>query len=232
MVVKNGFKKEKMKIVCISDCHGNFNFEVPECDLLLIAGDVCPAYHDPLPSLELQKNWLKNEFNGWLGFQPAKHKVMIAGNHDWLFQISPEEVPELNCHYLEDSSIEIEELKIWGSPWQLEFNNWAFNLTEKELKKKWNLIPDDIDILLVHSPPYGILDELFEPGNKFIENIGSPSLRKKIFEIIPKLVVFGHIHERGGYTEYVESPWPVKFVNACLLNDDYKICREPFLINL
>jgi Icc-related predicted phosphoesterase len=108
-----------------------------------------------------EKDCIK-DFDDWLGTLPHKHKIVICGNHDLCFEDNPKEARKLmkNAHYLEDETIEIEGLKFYGSPWQPEFHNWAFNLNRgEEIKKKWDLIPNDTDVLITHGPPYGILDK-------------------------------------------------------------------------
>ena len=217
-----------MKICCIADLHGKLDFKVPEADLLLVAGDLCPAYHEPWLCVDLQSDWLNIEFRYWLSFQPVKECVSIFGNHDWIGEFSPYRIPKMNAnfHYLQDSSIEIMGLKIYGSPWQLEFNNWAFNKTESQLISYWENIPEDIDILLVHSPPYKIMDKV-DHGN-FVKHIGSKSLKKRIKEIRPKIAVFGHNHNGYGIVE--EDG--IKFVNASLLNEKYEMVNEPVILEI
>ena len=178
-----------MHVVASSDLHGYLP-EIPACDLLLLGGDLCP---DGTP--QMQADWLDTRFRRWLRDAPARQVVAVAGNHDFLFEQRPELVPTLNWHYLQDSGVEIEGIRLWGTPWQPVFFDWAFNLTEPELEKKWQLIPEGTDILLLHGPPYRHGDR-----NSHGEHTGSPSLLTRIREVQPSLVICGHIHEaRGEY---------------------------------
>jgi Icc-related predicted phosphoesterase len=213
-----------MKIVGCSDNHGNLKVKSPECDILLHAGDIFGSNN-----LVLQEAWLPN-FNDWLDKQPAKHKVLIAGNHDWyMYECwKARKKPKVNCHYLLDWSIEIEGIRIYGTPWQPVFFDWAFNLPEEDLEKKWVHFPVDTDILLVHGPPYGILDKAPRHRERGYEHVGSPSLKERIFEIKPKLVVFGHVHESYGIEVHEE----ITFVNCSVLNGDYKLVNEPVVVEL
>ena len=103
-----------------------------------------------------------SRFNDWFCELPHPHKVFVAGNHDFLFETDPPLARSLldpDIHYLEDTGVELEELKIWGSPWQPVFFNWAFNLPRgAPLREKWALIPDDTDVLITHGPPHLIGD--------------------------------------------------------------------------
>ncbi len=143
-----------MKLVCISDTHSLHRHipEVPDGDVLIHAGD------------GLGQGTLENieDLNDWLGMLPHRHKIVIAGNHDWAFQETPELAREAltNAVYLEDSSVEIEGIRFWGSPWTPTFMDWAFMLERgQQLHKKWQLIPGDTDVLITHGPPKGIGDE-------------------------------------------------------------------------
>lgn len=185
-------------IVASSDLHGYLP-KLPPCDLLLLGGDLCP---DGTP--QLQAEWLDSTFRSWLKSQPAKHIVAVAGNHDFVFQERPDLIPKLPWVYLQDSGTEVLGLKIWGTPWQPVFFDWAFNQTEPELAEKWKLIPADTDILLLHGPPHGLGDRT-KRGN----HTGSPSLVTRIEEVQPKLVICGHIHEARG--EYQLGP-------SCVVN--------------
>lgn len=183
-----------MRVAAISDLHGQLP-DIPPCDLLLLAGDLCP-HHNHAPSF--QAEWLDTTFRRWLaGLTHVRHVVGVAGNHDWVFQESPNKVPaDLRWTYLLDEETTVDGLRIWGSPWQPVFCNWAFNLTSDELARKWALIPEGIDVLLLHGPPVGWGD--YATRRDGGEHTGCPYLAQRIVELQPRLVVFGHIHEGWG----------------------------------
>jgi Icc-related predicted phosphoesterase len=134
---------------------------------------------------------------------------------------------DASLHYLQDSSVKIETLKIYGSPWQPRFFDWAFNLTRgAELAEKWNLIPDDTNILITHSPPFGILDEV--PQRYSIENTGCEELRKRVETIRPRLHIFGHIHCGYGTAEQLGA----RFVNASICDESYNPAKAPIIVDL
>src|SRR5919106_3054350 len=145
-----------MQICCISDTHERHTeVEIPACDLLLHAGDIT-AIGSPQALMK---------FNSWcqslLEKQIVRKIICIAGNHDFLFERNPEQARKLLTApaYLQDSGLEWEGVKFWGTPWQPWFYDWAFNLrTEEELEQKFQSIPSDTDVLLSHGPPKGILD--------------------------------------------------------------------------
>ena len=200
-----------MRFACISDMHGHLpDLSRLEYDALLIGGDICPkANHAP----GYQAHWLDTKFRKWLK-KLGKPVIAVAGNHDFIFEQTPADVPDLPWTYLEDSGTEIEGYKVWGSPWQKRFHNWAFNADEPQLKEAWDKIPDGTDIFLLHGPPY----ELGDFSIYGHENTGSPSLRARIKEIQPKLVVFGHIHFCYGEYKLGESI----LVNASHVNERYE----------
>ncbi|QNM86710.1 metallophosphatase domain-containing protein [Polaribacter pectinis] len=206
-----------MKIVLISDTHGNHNFIIPEGDILIHAGDV---------SLRGTKKEI-DSFIDWFQKQPHKHKIFIAGNHDFYFEEALKnniKINDTNLNYLNDSGCEIEGIKFWGSPIQPTFFNWAFNRERgEEIKKYWDLIPNDTDVLITHGPPHKILD-LTKNG----EYVGCEELKKKVLEIKPKLHVFGHIHEAYGKTVRNKTT----FVNASLLDDKYRNVNAPIVIDI
>ena len=221
-----------MIAICVSDFHGNLNVNIPEGDILLIAGDICPAYHDISTSILIQQKWLEQIFLPWIKSVKEKSNikdvVLVAGNHDWIFSRRHlrDICPELNEEiiYLQDSSIDINGLKIYGSPWQLPFCDWAFNKPEDKLEVIWENFSENADILLLHSPPYGILD-LTTLDNC---NIGSRSLLKKIKEVKPKLAVFGHNHSGHG----IHKENDITFINATLLNEQYEMVNKPIIIEI
>ncbi len=214
-----------MKIVCISDSHNQHeNIILPEGDMIIHSGDLTGigTTGEVMSFLE----WFKN-----LDF---KYKIFIAGNHDWLFEhianddpknpqyTTIEKIVPEGVIYLNDSGIEIEGLKIWGSPIQPWFHSWAFNRRPgKEIQQHWDLIPEGLDILITHGPPLGILDK-----NRFNEPCGCRDLRIAVVDKKPKVHVFGHIHESHGLLKQGS----VTYINASVLNDFYKMVYEPIEI--
>ncbi len=209
------------KIVCLSDTHNcNEQIIVPEGDILIHAGDA--TGRGSIPEIIA--------FNRWFSNLPHRYKIFIAGNHDWLFETNNSYARSLlssKIIYLQDSFVEIEGLKIYGSPWQPRFYDWAFNLMRgAELAEKWKLIPNDTDVLITHGPPHGILDEV--PRQYWIENTGCEELRKKVEEIRPKAHIFGHIHCGYGQTE----EFGVKFINASNCDEEYNPTQPPIVFEL
>jgi len=208
-----------MKIVCISDTHGlhrRMEHEIPDGDILLHAGDI--TRDGEIEDLTAVNQFFEN--------LPHRHKIFIPGNHDWIFQRDPAtataEIPAATC--LIDSGIEIEGLKIWGSPWQPEFHNWAFNLPRGEaLARVWNLIPEGTDIVVTHGPPAGILDRCADGKEE-----GCADLAARIRKISPRLHLFGHIHEAYGH----KTNGKTLFLNASICNLAYRPVNRPFVINL
>jgi hypothetical protein len=212
-----------MRIVAVSDLHG-FLPPIPPCDLLLLAGDVTPVRDHRLP---YQAEWLNTEFRAWLAAVPATPTTMRAGNHDFIFQQAPERVPrDLPWTYLQDCGTTFEGLRLWGTPWQPWFHDWAFNLHEPELAPKWALIPPGTDILVLHGPPFGLGDGV--PERDGIRRCGSPSLLARIEAIRPRLVVYGHIHPGAG----VYPLHGTTLANVSLLDDGYDLVNEPAVFHL
>jgi len=205
------------RIVCISDSHSvHKDLIVPDGDILLHGGDATIVG-------EIKEI---TAFNEWLVTLPHKHKIIIAGNHDLLFQSNPTLARSLitNAVYLEDSSCEVMGLRIYGSPWQPWFYDWAFNLPRGEpLAKKWSMIPDDTDILITHGPPHSILDET--PRGDLA---GCEELLKAVKKIKPRLHLFGHIHHAYGRLR----KWETEFVNACVCDEAYDPTNAPIVIDL
>lgn len=198
-----------MRVVCISDTHRQHDrIFIPDSDVLIVAGDI--SNRGSLYEVEL--------FHEFVNRLPHTHKILVAGNHDWAFQDAPNhlvvEALKADVTYLQDSGCEIDGIKFWGSPWQPEFFNWAFNLPiGQALADKWALIPDDTDVLITHGPPHGILD-FTQRG----ESVGCEQLRKAVDRIKPKFHVFGHIHHSYG----VYKGESTTFINASICTERYE----------
>jgi Icc-related predicted phosphoesterase len=207
-----------MRFACVADLHG-FLPVVPPCDVLLVAGDICPV-DDERP--ETQARWLRSTFARWLAEVPATAVVAVAGNHDFVGESEPGVLRDLDWHYLQDESVEIDGMCFHGSPWTSRFQEWAFMLSEEELAERWSLIPDSVDVLCVHSPPLGYGDWI--SGH----SIGSPSLLAAIDERAPRLCAFGHVHQGHGLWQRSRTT----LVNAALCDTDYRPAHEPIVVEL
>ena len=181
-----------MKIHAISDTHGRHEqVQIPEgTDMLIHAGDFSNFKDTARNSNEV------NLFLIWLEKQPVKYKVIIAGNHDTSVErrfFTKEDFQNRGIIYLEHELIEIEGIKIFGSPYTPEFHNWAFNRSRNKLGHIWETIPDDIDILITHGPPKGILDSASRDRH-VSEHTGCSALFKRVIKIQPKIHIMGHLH--------------------------------------
>ena len=239
------------RIVCISDTHSlhdkmsydltNF-IDEKHPTILIHAGDCT----------NIGRKQEVEEFVYW--FQNIKGfdtKIFIAGNHDWAFQrinephhpgdfdwynnlMNEENLSQSDVVYLEDSEFIINDpnfsrpIKFYGSPWQPEFYNWAFNLPRngEELKEKWSSIPKDTDVLIVHGPPHNTRDFVPEYGQ--FKHVGCELLRDRILELNIPLSIHGHIH----YAHGVELLNNTLIVNASLCTESYNITNHPIVIDL
>lgn len=201
-----------MKLVLISDTHEQHDKlgKLPDGDVLIHAGDYTYT----------GKHFAKQQFFTWLHNQPHKHKIHIAGNHD--FGEPKEGISMEGAHYLYDSGVEIDGVKFWGSPWTPRFGQWAFMYPPAE--NRWGMIPDGTDVLITHGPAEGILDRPF--GNR--DSAGCRHLTERVYAIKPKVHVFGHIHGSHGYCPENGT----EFFNASVVNEDYAGVNKPWEVEL
>jgi len=215
-----------MRFVCTSDTHTYQNkLTLPEGDVLLCAGDITFTGHFP----DLIK------FNKWLGEQDYAYKIFIAGNHDKTFQSHASYAESLinNGIYLRDEMTEVEGIKIWGAPWQPTFGHgWAFNEDRCLIKAKWDLIPNETDILITHGPPLGHGDEVKASysSNKG-EKVGCYDLKEALKRVKPKVHVFGHIHEGYGITRLKHEEHTIHCINASLCTEHYSPINKPIVFD-
>jgi len=219
-----------IRIVCVSDTHQHFP-EIPNGDIFIHGGDFT---YDGRPGAV-------QDFNNWLGKLPHKHKIVIAGNHDITFQeeyysakwtrFHDQKLDHAmirksltNCIYLQDQSKTIEGIKFYGSPWQPAYCDWAFNIEDPaEIRKKWDDIPQDVDILITHGPPKG-----HSGITKLGVDAGCPELLLAIQRVKPLVHICGHIHEGYGVSETEGT----HFINASSVNAAYKQVNNPIVIDI
>lgn len=230
-----------MKVVTFSDTHNKHKkVALPECDIAIFAGDATSLGYKH--EVESFLNWYGNQHQ-------CKHKVFIAGNHDksfdkrfftqyedhdlfkenehlgkpgWLVDMLDRARLIFQVYYLENSSITLEGIKIWGSPITPSFYRqyWAFNADRnEEIQAYWNKIPSDTNIVVTHGPVHGKLDYIPESG----EYVGCVDLKAKIEEISPMMFVCGHIHSGRG----IYNTEKTLYVNPSILDNSYEVQGDP-----
>lgn len=168
------------------------------------------------------------DFLLWFGNQPFPYKIFIAGNHDFCLERLPQaQIQALmpkGVTYLNDSGVTIEGFYIWGSPVCPFQHSWAFNRHRgAPIKRHWQKIPPETDILLTHTPPFGILDQLVSEKRS-----GDKDLLAFIEQIQPSVHLFGHIHEAYGQMKRGNT----RFFNCSLMNEMYELINRPFTFEL
>lgn len=223
-----------MTIYAAADLHGQLP-DVPEdCDVLLLAGDICPDFADRTGFQ--QAGWLDATFRSWirpLVLSPRRIKVIaIWGNHDFVGEhpgLIPDDLP---WTLLQDSEATVNGLRIYGTPWVPGLPYWAFFANERALEARAEAIPAGLDILMTHGPPYGAGD-LVPWTPKYATKYGTPpegervgdyALRAAIKDVRPKHVLCGHIHEDRGQHSVAGVP----VTNVAAVDERYRMHQQPF----
>ena len=212
-----------MKILHISDTHGMHDYFPKDTfkgiDMVIHSGDCSNSRDLKTSIIEI------TEFLEWYQKIDVKYKIFVAGNHDTAIarnRIQYSDMIMRDIIYLENESIEIEGIKIWGSPITPTFGDWSFMKARDKTHEVWKEIPDDTDVIVVHGPPKGVRDLTYDRQNN-MEFCGDLALTKRVMAIKPKLVLFGHIHnfkdiENQGISRYHRYPNTV-FSNASCVED-------------
>lgn len=206
-----------MRLVLLSDTHSQQSrLDVPDGDVLICAGDM--TLGGTYLEIRLFAQWLKR--------LPHQYKIVIAGNHDLLFEQNPQQAKEAlgeEATYLFESGVEIEGVKFWGAPWNPRFRDYAFNIERGEaLREKWRKIPTNIDVLITHGPPQNILD------SNGTMPIGDADLRDEVLNRVwPRLHVFGHVHEDRGIRQMRD----ITFVNASVCDRSLNPVNSPIVFD-
>lgn len=211
-----------LKIMCISDTHcrhRSLELDLEGVDCIIHSGDFSSGSEASTIDFLL-----------WYSELYVKHKILIAGNHDW-FAYNYQEDFKRKCElldiiYLDDSECTIEGVVFYGTPWVNKFYNWAFMEYENNLKDIYKKISKGVHVLISHGPAHGTLDVVLRAG---AGSVGSTSLR----DHLPKLKrlkahIFGHIHENYGIVQHQHYV----SVNASILDANYRIHNNPVIIEV
>jgi len=204
-----------MRLVCLADTHNlHHHLPIPEGDVLIHAGDCTDG-------------GTRNETNNflrWMQEQPHPYKILIPGNHDFFFEKKEllRTIPH-GIHVLLDQELVIQGKRFWGSPVTPGMINWAFNRERgKAMQLHWDLIPRNVDVLITHTPPYGIMDQI-ESG----ERLGCEDLLKTLKDVQPAVHLFGHIHYSSGFLKRENTA----FYNLSILDESGRIMQSPLVID-
>ena len=228
-----------MKIIAISDLHGYLPEITIRADIMLIAGDISP--------LEIQfnkpkmKTWLETEFAYWIKSLPVDKVYLVAGNHDAYFEgINPINLAEFKQQcgfkliYLENNYVVHRhngiEYKIFGTPYCHIFGNWPWMVSDERMEEYFKFIPNEVDIIISHDPPYGIcaVDQILQKprwSNEGLEHVGNRALADRLQNINFKLLVCGHIHSGDHEGETFNNGL---IVNVSIKDEYYSPIYEPF----
>lgn len=197
-----------MKIIHISDTHGCHRClsALPEADIIVHSGDFTMAVSEQEAL----------DFLNWFCDLPYRHKVFICGNHDDCLYGANIDGLDSNVYYLCNSGIEIEGIKFYGVPMFTEDC-----ITDRQ-SQNYAQIPNNTDVLITHSPAYGILDLADDI------NYGSEELLQSLARINPRLHLFGHIHRQHG----IITMGTTMFSNGTIMNEHFSTFYLPNIIKL
>ena len=183
-----------MKIVAVSDLHSNKNlyWELwhKSGDILIVAGDLTHLGRELEMTSALDQIQTMN----------FKYKIIVFGNHEVEanYNYYKEKYPDII--FLENEIVEVEGLKIYGSPYCKEFCSWGFPYYTQDECVDRTLPKEEVDIIITHEPPsHPKLSYVYEDLD-----IGNNELRKYLEYIYKNvLVISGHCHECGGQSTYI-----------------------------
>ena len=216
----------------LSDTHNRHTkLKIPKCDVLIHCGDYSSMGYER----EVRS------FYRWLDEQPAKYLISVQGNHELGWEKNPNLMTDIakqecpNVILLNDSSTLIDGVKFYGTPVTPYFFNWAYNRGETPedafkygvpyIKPHFDAIPNDINVLITHGPPFGVLDTV---EGREGEPLGSKTLLEAVKRVKPDIHVFGHIHSSNGEAHINGT----SFYNVSICDEKYLATRTPRIINL
>jgi len=230
--------EDVLKICAFSDTHGQYNFEIKPCDIVFICGDIVP--------LQIQSNipqslkWFKNEFVPWCNNLSCDKIILVAGNHDFFAEKASVAIKDIikdtkitylfneNYTYVDSKN---HEWIIFGTPLCKQFGSWAFMHNNDYNKTYYNLMHDNVDIVITHDMPYCMNDvclqnTLWSYNN---EHIGNIPLRQVIDIKKPRYVFGGHLHSADhNLIDY----GGIQCVNVSLLDEEYQLTYKPFYVDI
>lgn len=219
-----------MKIWFLSDTHGCHSaLNVPEADVVVHCGDESNHGNAWMNEPESRR------FFEWYMDIEIPTKIFVPGNHSTAIEqglVRPQDYPSV--HFLIHDSVKFGGLKFFGSPYTPRFYDWAYMKARAKLDKVWSSIPDDVDILITHGPPKGVLDLTKDMGSHGLVQVGCKSLRRHVDERIePRIHAFGHIHDERGINNYgMLTLGETQFINCACCNQRCELKHNGFVVDV
>ncbi len=89
----------------------------------------------------------------------------------------------------------------------------SFQVGDDFLQRQWKAIPDDVDILMTHVPPYGIKDQEYR-GSR----LGCPYLLQTHLRIRPQVIILSFVSATVSLSIYLSFHISILSVNLYLPN--------------
>ena len=231
-------KEDVLKVCAFSDTHGQYDFEVKPCDIVLICGDIVPLQIQSYISQSLK--WFKDEFVPWCNNLPCDKVIFVAGNHDFFAERASFTINDIisgtkiiylfneNYTYIDSNN---HEWTVFGTPLCKQFGRWAFMHSNDYNKTYYDLMNDNTNIVITHDMPYCMNDVCLQktPWSNNMEHLGNIPLRQVVDEKKPRYVFGGHLH--SGDHNLIDYDG-IQCVNVSLLDEEYKLTYQPFYIDI
>jgi len=181
-----------MKVWHISDTHCNQDqLVIPSgIDMVIHSGDASNYRDTCRNESELRS------FIDWFAALPIPTKIFVPGNHDTSLEkglVTRDLIEGLGIRLLINEETSVDGLRIWGSPFTPRYGDWSYMKDRGTINRIWDNIPEGLDILVTHGPPYGVLDATYDHHNK-VALVGCSALRKRVTKVTPRFMLFGHVH--------------------------------------
>lgn len=215
--------------------HGNLDFTIEPCDLLLVCGDIVPLkiqyYTDD------SFKWIKRTFIPWCMSLPCHKVVFVGGNHDWALYRHETRIKNMvgnleKITYVANECCIYNDVSIYGTPLCHKFGDWAFMVDDEKIKRVYeNSIKTDerIDIIISHDAPYGVSDVLLQEGFHDGVHIGCEPLLDLMEKTSPKLLLHGHLHSTN---HEEEKHGGTSVYNVSLLDENYNMAYRPLYLDI
>ena len=227
-----------MKIIAISDLHGQLPEIKESAECLFICGDIVPL--DIQTDMPMSLQWLTDTFIPWCLNIDVDEIFLIAGNHDFVFERNENGIRKLlskhgHIHYLHNETYDYmsndgEIWKIFGTPDCHQFGNWAFMRSPEKELADFNKMPDDADIVLSHDACYGrndVCDGIYWSNQ--IKHIGNPELLQVIKKKKPRYQFTGHLHTSDHTLVDYDG---TRTACVSLLDERYEMTYKPLILDI